>query len=271
VIARALALRSRDAIRVRAALRQGPLEPALVPHAIGLLAWDEVAGDALAALRRAADRHAGQLVDALLDPDEDFTIRRRLPSALAHARSRRAVDGLLEGLADRRFEVRFRCGRALARVLARDVALAVDAERVYEAVLREVAVDRQVWESQRLLDHVEDDAEAGFVDEVLRDRASRSLEHVFSMLSLVLPKEPLRVAFRGLHTDDLLLRGTALEYLETALPERVREKLWVFLDDRPRRAPGTPRPRDEVVADLLRSNESIALNLAALRQRRLSG
>ena len=36
------------------------------------------------------------------------------------------------------------------------------------------------------------------------------------MLSLVLPTEALKVAYRGLHTDDQTLRGTALEYLESA-------------------------------------------------------
>lgn len=269
VLARIDALRSRDPARVRAALAAGPLEAAHVPQAIAVLAWDEVAPAALRALKAAAPLHAGQLVDALLDSDEEFTIRRRLPSVLAHARSRRAVEGLLEALGDRRFEVRFRCGRALAKLGAADPSLAVDAERVYAAVLREVAVDRQVWESQRLLDRPdEEDEGAGFVDEVLRDRASRSLEHVFTVLSLVLPAQPLRVAFRGLHTDDQLLRGTALEYLETALPPGVRDKLWPFLDDRPRRPSERARPREEIVADLLRSNESIALNLAALRRGR---
>jgi hypothetical protein len=268
VLGRIHALRSSDPRRVRAALAKAPLGAAHIPHAIALLAWDEVAADALAALKAAAPHHTGQLVDALLDQDEDFTVRRRLPAALAQVRSRRAVEGLLEGLADRRFEVRFRCGRALARLVAAEPSLAVSADRVHAAVLREVAVDRQVWESQRLLDRAdEDDQEAGFVDEVLRDRASRSLEHVFTVLSLVLPRQALRVAFRGLHTDDPQLRGTALEYLETALPAPVHAKLWPFLDDHPRRAAAPARPREEVVAELLRSNESIALNLAALRRK----
>ena len=65
----------------------------------------------------------------------------------------------------------------------------------------------------------------------LRKRANRSLEHVFTILSLALPEEPLRVAFRGLHTDDKTLRGTALEYLESILPKPIRQSLWPFLED----------------------------------------
>jgi hypothetical protein len=62
-------------------------------------------------------------------------------------------------------------------------------------------------------------------------QASQSLGHVFTLLALVLPAEPLRVAFRGLHSDDQRLRGTALEYLESVLPRDVRDLLWRFLED----------------------------------------
>ena len=55
------------------------------------------------------------------------------------------------------------------------------------------------------------------MDEFVKDRAGQSLAHVFTLLSLVLPTEPLQIAFRGLHTDDQNLQGTALEYLEGML------------------------------------------------------
>jgi ATP:ADP antiporter, AAA family len=266
VLARIERLRARNAAVVRLALSSRPLEAAHVPHAIALLAWSEVAPDATRALQAVATRHTGQLVDALLDGDQEFTVRRRLPDVLAHARSSRAVEGLWLGLEDKRFEVRVRCGRALAKITGSAAGLAVSQERVFDAIMREAAVDRQVWESQRLLDQA-DDAEAGFVDEVLKDRASRSLEHVFTLLSLALPRQALQVAFRGLHTSDAQLRGTALEYLEASLPGPIRERLWPMLDvGSAPRAPAAPRPREAIVADLLRSQESIAAQLAALQR-----
>jgi hypothetical protein len=68
------------------------------------------------------------------------------------------------------------------------------------------------------------------------------------------------VAFCALHTTDRALRGTALEYLDAVLPADIREQLWPFLECEP--APRHPkRPREDIVADLLRSNESIMLNL----------
>jgi hypothetical protein len=104
------------------------------------------------------------------------------------------------------------------------------------------------------------------VDEFVRNRANQSLAHVFTALSLVLPSEPLQIAMRGLHADDQNLRGTALEYLESILPPMIREPLWPFLEDH---RPGgrTLRPREEVLADLVRSNHSIMLNLEQLKRR----
>lgn len=258
-------LHSSDPGRVRAALRAGPLEPVHVARAIELLGSDDVSHTALDVLSGVAARHTGQLVDALLDPASEFAVRRRVPAAIAHAASPRAVDGLLAGLHDPRFEVRVRCGRALAKVSAESPALVVDRARVLEAVLSEVAVGRQVWESQQPLgEDTDDPLELG---DALRERSSRSLEHVFILLSLVLPRQPLQIAFQGLHTDDPQLRGTALEYLETALPVPVREKLWPFIGDRPA-ADRPSRPREQVVADLIAARSSIVLSLEDLEKLR---
>jgi AAA family ATP:ADP antiporter len=267
VAARATALRSCDRERVQTALRDGPLTPALVPHAIPLLGWDEVAPSALDALRPVATSVVGQLTDALVDPGTDFTIRRRLPRVLAATTTPRAIEGLLVGLEDPRFEVRYQCGRALARIHDADSSLPIPGERTLGAVMREMKVDRSVWESQRLLDRSDEATDTPFVERFLRDRANRSLEHVFTLLSLILPKQPLIVAFRGLHTSDEVLRGTALEYLEVMLPEAVRANLWPFLEEG-RGLQRPPRPRDEILAALMASNASIEANLELLRGER---
>lgn len=268
VLARAAALRSGDAARVRAALAGTPLPAALAAHAIPLLAWDDVAGEATRALSTIAPRVVGQLVDALLDADEEFAVRRRLPRVLATANGPRAGQGLLMGLADRRFEVRFRCARALARLHHREPDLAIDDERVFAAVQRELAVDEQTWKHLSVLDEDRDVDASGdtpLVAEVLRDRADRGLEHVFTLLALVLPAEPIRIAFRALHTADKGLRGTALEYLEQVLPAPVREKLWPRIEAEALPRP-EPRPRAQVVSALLESRAAVNMSLEALRR-----
>lgn len=241
------------------------LEPPLVPHVIPLLAWDEVCREAIAALRQVAPVITGQLVDVLVDPQQDFAIRRRIPRVLSFSRSQLAVDGLWTGLKDARFEVRFQCGRALAHILDKNTEIKLEKEGVFSAVLREVAVGRRVWESHRLLDELEDDEEhSPLVDDFLRNRSSQGLEHVFTILSLALPKEPLQIAFRGLHTDNRDLKGTALEYLESILPETIRKSLWPFLEDDRRKRNEKSPSREEILAELMHSNQSIEINLAEI-------
>jgi ATP:ADP antiporter, AAA family len=225
--------------------------PELVPHVIPLLASDALADYALFALRKVAEERVGQLTDALLDPNQDHGVRRRLARVFSIAVSQRAADGLMLALDDPRFDVRFQTVRSLAAIVDRNPRIVIDRERIYRVVLQEVTVSRPVWESQRLLD--------GFVstsplDAFVRDRAGQSLAHVFTLLSLVLPREPLQIAFRSLHSEDAFLRGTALEYLDGVLPPAIRQRLWPFLS-RPRVRPAAP-PRTHVIADLLRTSPS---------------
>ena len=262
-----LALKSRDRDRILKVLRdEEGLPGTLIPHVIPLLAWDPVAEDAVRALRKVAEERVGELVDALLDPNQPFAVRRRLARAFSVCVSQRAVDGLLLGLEDLRFEVRFQCGRSLAAILEKNSRIRIDRERVFDVVRREVAVSRPVWQSHRLLDSVETTEDRSFVDEFLKDRAGQSLAHVFTLLSLVLPTSPLQIAYRGLHTDDPKLRGTALEYLEGVLPQDISQRLAPFIGIGAHTTQDA-RPREEILADLLRSNESIMLNLEELRRR----
>jgi ATP:ADP antiporter, AAA family len=252
-------LRSGDPVRVRRILEEGLQAPALTPHVIALLAWDAVAEDAQGALRRAGAGITGQLVDALLDGEQDFAVRRRIPRVLAAFPSSRAAEGLLLGLNDKRFEVRYRCGRALAATMERDPELPVPVDRVFAAVSRELESGRHLWEGYRLLDGLEE-------SEMIGERANRGLEHVFTLLQLVLPKEPLKICLRALHTDDEMMRGTALEYLESVLPPRIRHELFPLIEDR-RPARREHRSPEEVLAELLNSHQSIELRLRELRIR----
>jgi hypothetical protein len=261
-----LALRSRNRERVLRVLRSDEdLSAGLVPHVIGLLAWDAVAEDAVRALRRVAEDRVGELTDALLDPNQPFATRRRLARVFSICVSQRACDALLVGLDDTRFEVRFQCGRSLAAIVDKNRFIRIERERIFDVVRREVTVSRPVWQSHRLLDAIGDER-ASFVDEFIKDRAGQSLAHVFVLLSLVLPAAPLQIAYRGLHTSDPRLRGTALEYLEGVLPPDIRERLWPFLGTEAG-VDTRARGREEILADLMRSNESIVLNLEELRRR----
>ncbi len=217
-------LRSSDAARVTAALgRSSPFERLHVAQIIDLLAWDDVLPAARKSLEQLTAGHSGMLIDALLDPAADFAIRRRLPRILGTLASARSLDGVVNGLDDARFEVRYHCSRAIDRILAKNPDLSVDPKRMIGVVERELSVPPQVWLGYRLLDRpdLEDTSGAGEPAEV----SSRSLEHIFSLLSTIVAREPLDAAVRGIRSPNPGVRGLAVEYLDQVLPAVVLERL----------------------------------------------
>ena len=238
-------------------------DPGEVTKLIVQLGHDETRREASKALRIAVRRHLGQISDALLDPAMPIEVRRRLPPIVASARSKRAVRGLMDALADPRFEVRYRVGLALSALCASQEDLAPPRAEAFELAAREVQVGRKVWESQRLIEDLADDETDGAFGEVLRARRDRSLEHVFNILSLALDRDTLRISLQALQSGQDELRGTALEYLENVLPDDVRQGLWPYVAGRRRRTK-SDRPPKEIVDDLLKSMDSLELDRKAL-------
>jgi hypothetical protein len=217
-----VALRSGDPKRIATVLlSDNKLSANLVPHVIALLTTDALADDAMRALRDVADRHAGAISDALTDGAQPFKIRRRLARVLGAGRSQRAADGLMIALNDLRFEVRYQSARSLAGLVQHNGSIRIDRVRITEAIRSEVTRGPSAWDGRRLVDPSDADAEG---------RASLALEHVFTLLSLVVPAASLQVAFRGLCSADPVMRGTALEYLDAVLPHDIRPFLWPFLE-----------------------------------------
>jgi ATP:ADP antiporter, AAA family len=218
ILKKIAALQSPDSALVRSILHE-PLPPVLVPHVIGMLAWDEVADDAIQALKTLGPRITGQLVDALLDPDQEFAVRRRIPRVLTDVGSQRAVDGLAAGLSDTRFEVRFHCAQALTQISARDPKFEISQEAILKAVEREFEAGPEVWRHLRVLDERSGSSEGGLV-----------VEHIFRLLGLVYPREPLQMAYKALRSSDDYLRRTSLEYLEQILPLGLWQRILPLVD-----------------------------------------
>jgi hypothetical protein len=265
-------LRSGDHGRaIRAAGKVGPDDWQIAPLLIDLLAWDEAMPAARDALERIGPKITGMLVDALLDLERDFVIRRRLPRVLAHLPSARSVDGLFTALGDSRFEVRFYAGRALYLLLKHRPDLAIPAERVWDAVNRELSLQRPVWESHRLLDSRRAHETEWFFDDQLLDRADRNLEHLFTLLGLLLPGDAVRIAFRALHTNDPQLKGTAFEYLESATPATTRHLLLPVLEadaeNRSRAATGA-NALENLIASKAQVNQSLMLRPVEMEAKR---
>jgi AAA family ATP:ADP antiporter len=253
LLSRARALLVPDSERARHALEDWThATTPLTGIAVLLLAHKTLAPDAHATLRKIAPIVTGQLIDALLDPEMDFVVRRRIPRVLATCPTQRSADGLLFGVTDERFEIRYECGRALLQVTNANPEIIIVREKVFDAILHEM----QKWSPDTTSACEFEEEPMGsewpaFVSDLIADRRNRSLEHVFAILSLVLEREPLRMAFRALHHEDQRHRGTALEYLQTVLPAELRDAVWPSLSEE---APlPEPRPTQQILDELTRA------------------
>ena len=191
-----VALQSRDSKRIRRVLDpRNPIRAAIIPHVIALLGERTVAATAMQALQLVADAHAGALVDALLDPSRTPVVRRRLARVLSVSRSQVVADGLLMAIDDPLPDVRAQSARSLFRIRRRHPDVRIDGDRMLDLARTELG------------------------------RSTPDLRHVFTLLSFVLPAQPLRAAYRRLRGDNRYARGTALEYLHGILPKDIRAVL----------------------------------------------
>ena len=240
IIAAIVDLRSGDLARIRPRLEAGDrLDPRLVAHVIPLLEHKRYVNHAVAALSDVAAETIGQLTDALVDARTPEVVRRRLPQVLRGVRSQRAVDGLLAGLSDPAFSVRNRCGAALDALVENEPSMRVGREFLFDAVTREAAATDRVATATRL-------------------------SHIANMLSLVLDRDTIQLAFRALGTDDSGLRGTGLEYLENVVPPGVYAALRPLFKTSPPRNRPARSPR-QVVDELLTSVDTQGIDVAAVR------
>jgi hypothetical protein len=233
-------VRSGEPALVRAALRGVPEpEPALVAALLPLLASDEVFGDVLRTLRRAAPRVTGQLVDALLDPGGDPAVRRRIPRVLKACPTARAAEGLLAALDDPSFEIRAATAAALAALHERSAVVRVSREDVLARVRRELDSGETV---------------------------DRQLPQLFALLSLTLERGPLQIAWAAMKAPDRTLRGTAMEYLANVLPDDVFPRVRSCFGASSGPTPPTRRPVEQVADDLRASSVGLRLEQPPWRE-----
>ena len=243
-------LRSHDAARVRRALWEpGELEPLVAVQVISLLDNENVARDAAALLRRNLARQVPLLAAALHDTTTPTAVRQRVARILGAAgpASRLASDALFYQLGDRSFNVRYRCALALQAIAANHPEFKPPPEAIYRIVTAELPAAAALWRTGRRT--------AG-----AHDRLARTNNYLVALLGLVLPAEPIRLAFRALQTSDPKLRGIALEYLEGVLPKPLASEFAIHLEhaDRPRHA-----STSEALDQLLLSSPAIAGGLEA--------
>ena len=141
-------------------------------------------------------------------------------------RGPRVASALTRALSADVLEVRFRAALALLEVAKEERTLLPEAKDVFAFALAEV--------------------ERGPLSQGASD-------HVFALLALCTTRGSLELVRQGLKTDDRKLRGTALEYLESLLPEAVRAPLVQALAQRPEPRAAETRSEAQLLDELKRS------------------
>lgn len=191
---------------IRALLGRPELDQRLAAFVIPHLADDLLVKSALTALRAMGPDVVGLLADVMLSDSQPLAVRRRVPHVLRALRGPRVASALRRALSAASLEVRYRAALALLEVARDERELLPPSEEVFALALAEIGRGP------------------------LSQDAS---DHVFALLSLCTARGSIELVRQALKTDDRKMRGTALEYLESLLPETVRAPLVQALAERP--------------------------------------
>ncbi len=215
-----------DLASISALFARADLDPKLAAFVVPHLANEQLAKPAVHALRNMGLEVIGLLADVMLNEQQPSAVRRRVPHVLRTLRGPRVASALSRALSADSLEVRFRAALALLEVTREERSLLPEARDVFTLALAEL--------------------ERGPLTQA-------AIDHVFALLALCTTAGSLELVRQGLKTDDRKLRGTALEYLESLLPEPVRAPLVQALAQRPEPRATEVRSEAQLLDELKRS------------------
>lgn len=250
--------------------------PAVIAALVPLLADELTRDEATQALVLCGADGLAAIVRALQDDRTPTTLAWHLPRALTGFPPERAAGVLLARMQGARDGmVRYRCLRALERLVALDGSLVIDGRalrsEVDETVRRAVwCLSRRVALSRAAADEpaLASATHALMVD-LLADKERHAIDRLLRLLGLWVRSGDLAHVRRGLSSGDARLAGSALELLSHLLPLEVRDVVLLLVSPRPERerlaglGASVLPSHDEVVEELAVSGEA---NFAELAQ-----
>jgi AAA family ATP:ADP antiporter len=243
---------------IRSAGRAGHRE--LVSFLIPLLSDPHWSSDVRLCLREYGTRIIGTLADRLRDPAEDIDVRRSIPLVLAYFPQQESVDVLLDGLFDYDGLFRYRTIRSLGKLRMLDPDLQFDREKV-SLRLREES-ESTIWYGQALAALYPKGGSNDLLEKLLKDKISRGKDRVFRLLALLLPPTTAISALLAMAEDDRVKRAAVAEFLDDALPARLRDLVLPVIEPKAhvRRPTGT---EEQILEVCLRSPDQVLRECAA--------
>jgi AAA family ATP:ADP antiporter len=162
-------------------------------------------------------------IRALLDSSPPDT-RRQIPELLERIGTPQAAEHLTDYLFDADPIMRLESVSALNRVSQAGEADAVE----YELV--EVVLDAEIMGHYRSYQEMAKRARAGEEVGAAQEEMGREVERIFRLVKLLLPDHDLHSAYVGVQSTNPTAHANALEFLEHALPPRLRTTLLPLID-----------------------------------------
>jgi len=134
---------------------------------------------------------------------------------------KRALDGLLSGLADDRFEVRNACALAMVEFRRRNHSLEAYQKEILAAVSRELQMDSQEWKGQKPIDREPREGSTPVENQPSEsDTEIQNLEYIFTLLGLILDDNSLQNSLRALRSGDIYCAAPVWNTSKTSFPNR---------------------------------------------------
>jgi AAA family ATP:ADP antiporter len=217
-----------------------------VPTLIKALASRDTEAAARDGLRAFGELVIGTLGDWLSDTRVPIEVRRVIPRAIGEIPTQEAIAALFRVRDRSDVVVSYRILKASNKIRDASATLVFPADRVLEDIEHDVR-SFLIAEVHEACTPGRDEAES-FLRLVLRERIEQSFERVFRRLALLYPTRAIFAAYRGTLVSDQRVRGSAAEYLETALaPEHRALALPLLPDASPERRRDLAKERGIVV------------------------
>ena len=229
----------------------------------------KVGAEAAAALAAADEQALPALREALADLRSPLEVRREVPAILATIATPAAAGVLHEHLLEPDGGLRSRVIIALNTLARSRPEIPLDVPLLETALAAEILGH---YRSHQILDRLGEGGDNPAA-QGLREAMGQEVERIFRLLTLLFPGHDFHSAFVGLQSGNAVIRGQALDFLESVLRPGMRRLLMPLIDgdvglaERARlaeRMVGSTLPRpEEAVAALAGSRDSWLRSCAA--------
>lgn len=209
----------------------GAADFVFVPTLISLLRDGRQKGSARELLVGHGEPLLAILRHFLRDPEEDIWVRRQIPATIARIPCQKAMDILIEALAEADGFLRFNVIAALERVHRIRPQLPFDRGPVETMIINEGVRYFEYRSLYRRLFEKEGFPKQCLLARALTEKMKRGVDRIYRLLTLLYPWKDIAAARHAIERGEARSQAGALEYLDNVLTGVLRKTLIPLLEE----------------------------------------